>query len=143
MPAVKTIIGFLTLGLALAGCAGETKPTMQTSTERAAAKPPDENAAVDIIKQVIEAQATHFKVNRRYALSFEELVAAHLLTSEPTTAQTGYEFKLRPAADAQTYKLAVTPAASSSARSFFTDNTGVIHAETGKEATAESPALAK
>jgi hypothetical protein len=121
---------------------------MQTNTPKASSAPaathaPDETATIDAIRKVVEGQATYFKVNRRFALSFDELLEAHLLTSEPSAAQLGYEFKLRPAADAQTYKLSAVPsdASANSARSFFTDQTGIIHAETGKEATADSPAL--
>ena len=149
MARVKKGIAFLLLGVLLAACGNEPAPTMQKNSQpaaptTAAPKPPDEDAALDGIKKVIDGQATYFKVNRRYALTFDELLEARMLAAEPTAAQTGYEFKLRPAADTQTYKLFVSPAAASAtARSFFTDNKGVIHAETGKDATAESPALAK
>ena len=134
--------------LLLVACSNGPPPTMQTNTQPAGSppppKPPDENAALEGIKKVIDAQATYFKVNRRYALTFDELTEAHFLAAEPAAAQTGYEFKLRPAADAQTYKLQISPSAvSGTARFFYTDNTGTIHAETGKDATAESPAIAK
>jgi len=93
-----------------------------------AARAPDEKAAQDTLRKINEAQSTYFKLNRRYALAFEELVEAHLLTSEPSSAQTGYDFKLRPAADAQTYKLTAVPADASAAgaKSFSTDQTGAI-----------------
>ena len=92
--------------------------------------------------KINQAQSDHFKRNRRYALSFDELVEAHLIAAEPRAAQSGYDFKLRPAADAQTYKLSVSPAnASTTARYFFTDQSGTVHAETGKEATVDSPQL--
>jgi len=124
----------------LAACSGNTTSTTQTATNSAAIKAPDENAALDAVRKVSEAQATHFKVNRRYALSFDELVEAHLLGREPSAAETGYEFKLRPAADAQTYRLSAAPAGNAaSARSFFVDQTGAIRAEAGKEANADSP----
>jgi hypothetical protein len=106
-----------------------------------AAKAPDENAALDALRKGNEAQTTYFKLNRRYALTYDELVEAHLLNGEPTAAQTGYDFKLRPAADAQTYKISVAPSggAAATVRYFYTDNTGVIRAETGKDASADSP----
>jgi hypothetical protein len=140
------------LGLLLSACSSPA-PTMQgpaPATNSSPASPaspsasrvPDEAAALDAIAKINGAQATYFKLNRRYALTYEELVEAHLLTGEPTAAQTGYEFKLRPAADAQTYKLSVTPAASTpTARHFFTDQSAVIRAEEGKDASAASPKL--
>jgi len=110
------------------------------SGSTAAAKAPDENAALTMLRKITEAQSTYFKLNRRYALTYDELVDAHLLGSEPSAGQTGYEFKLRPAADAQTYRISVVPAdpGSTTARQFFTDQTGVIRGEVGKEASAGS-----
>jgi hypothetical protein len=142
---VKSWIILAILGMA-AACSGSTTPTMQTNAPRGspsanAAKAPDENVAVDTLHKITEAQSTYFKLNRRYALTYDELVDAHLLSSEPSAVQTGYEFKLRPAADAQTYRITVVPADSgfATARQFFTDQTGVIRAEAGKEASASSP----
>ena len=146
MTAVKTWIALLVIGMVLVACSSEPAPTMQSKNAPGAsasstAKPPDEAAALDALHKTIEAQSTYFKLNRRYALTYEELTEARLMKSEPTAAETGYEFKLRPAADAQTYKLSVGPtdAASTNARRFFSDQTGVVRAETGKDASAESP----
>jgi hypothetical protein len=137
---VKAAIALLVLGL-LTGCGNSAAPPATQSTPT---KTPDENATLAAISKISEGQAVFFKLNRRYALTLDELVAARLLDAEPTSPQTGYEFNLRPAADAQTYKLSVSPvAASSPARHFFTDQSGAIHAEAGKDANAESPALAK
>jgi hypothetical protein len=144
MPAVKTCILLLFLVSALSGCGSGSTSNTQTSAPGAsatsvAAKAPDENAALDTLRKISEAQSTYFKINRRYALAYDELIEAHFLNNEPGAAQTGYEFKLRPAADAQTYKISATPADSSTAaRHFFMDQTGAIHAETGKDATADS-----
>jgi hypothetical protein len=136
---VKAAIALLTLGL-LASCGSSGEPATQSTPTKA----PDENAALASISKISEAQSTFFKLNRRYALTFDELVQGRLLDAEPAASQTGYEFKLRPAADAQTYNLSISPiAASSPARHFFTDQSGVIHAEAGKDATIDSPALAK
>jgi len=139
------------MGIALTACGVDTTPKMQTETKSAApsaapasqsAKAPDENATLDVLRKINDAQSTHFKLNRRYALTFEELVEARLLASEPSAAQTGYEFKLRPAADAQTFKLSANPSNSSAtARYFFTNEKGEIHAETGKDASVDSPAV--
>src|SRR5580692_10783724 len=140
MPAVNAAIALLLLGL-LTGCSNSAVPPATQSTPT---KAPDEDATLAAISKISEGQATFFKLNRRYALSFDELVAARLLDAEPTGSQTGYEFNLRPAADAQTYKLSVSPvAAASPARHFFTDQSGAIHAEAGKDASVDSPALAK
>jgi ABC-type oligopeptide transport system substrate-binding subunit len=133
---------FLILSFAaLLGCGTNSSPATQT----AAPSPPpapNESATLDAIKKINDAQADYFKRNRRYALTFDELVDAHLLTNEPAPAQTGYEFKLRPAADAQTYKLLVSPAArSAAARYFFTDQSGTVRSETGKDATEDSPKI--
>ena len=119
------------------------KTEVKAPPPTATSKPPDENAALDALRKINDAQSTYFKVNRRFALAFDELVEARLLRSEPSTAETGYEFKLRPAADAQTFKLSVIPAGTSStaARYLFMDQTGVIRAESEKEATADSPAV--
>jgi len=130
---VKTWVALLFLGIS-AACGADTSPTP------AATRAPDETAALDVLHKAGEAQATYFKINRRYALTFDELVEAHLLSADPSTVQTGYDFKLRPAADAQTYRLLVVPGNSTTgARHFFTDQTGVIRAESGKEASADSP----
>jgi len=146
--AVKILIPLIISGMVLAGCGGEPAPTMQSKAPAAPAAPaapkaPDENAALDALLKTVQAQATHFKVNRRYALTFDELLDTRLLSSAPTAAATGYEFKLRPSADAQMYTLAVDPADSgaAAARHFFADQTGVIRVETGKVATAQSPGL--
>ena len=97
---------------------------------------------MDTIAKITDAQSNYFRRNRRYALTFEELVDAHLINTPPASAQTGYEFSLRPSADAQTYKLAVNPtAASPTARHFFSDESGTVRAEAGRDATGDSPKI--
>jgi hypothetical protein len=148
MTAVKTLLGVLLLvTIALSGCGGNT-PTMQSGTgsstggQASKGKAPDETAALDTITKISDAETNYFRKNRRYALTFDELIEAHLLNSAPDTAQTGYDFSLRPAADAQTYKLTVNPTASvPTARHFFSDESGTVHAETGKDASADSPKI--
>ena len=84
------------------------------------------------------------KRNRRYALTYDELIESHLMQQEPSQDATGYAIKLRPAADAVSYRVSaapVTPLAAS--RYFYTDQTAVIRAETGKEASVSSPEIAK
>jgi hypothetical protein len=145
MAAVKPTALLLT-ALFLAGCGSSTTPSMQNTANQAApasqpaGKAPDENAALDAIAKINDAEANYFRRNRRYALTFDELVDAHLLDSAPASAQTGYDFSLRPSADAQMYKLSVNPTAPTpSARHFFTDNSGTVHAEAGRDATPDSP----
>jgi hypothetical protein len=131
----------------LAGCGGSnTTPSMQTTANQTATasqpagKAPDESAALDAIAKINDAESNYFRRNRRYALTFDELVDAHLLDSAPVSAQMGYDFSLRPSADAQTYKLSVNPTAPTpSSRHFFSDESGTVHAEAGRDATADSP----
>src|SRR5262249_26487056 len=132
----KTLVTVMIVGILVCGCA--STPTTQNNTAKRA---PDETSALDAVHKTTEAQSIYFKLNRRYALTYDELVDARLLKTEPTAAQTGYDFKLRPAPDAQTYKLYVAPADSTAttARHFFTDQTGNIHAEIGKDASSDSP----
>jgi hypothetical protein len=147
MACVERLICWTAVVITLAGCAGSPAPTTQSGDKAAvsgvqvsSAKAPDENAALDAIAKVNGAQSTYFKLNRRYALTFDELIEAHLLKSEPTAAEAGYDFTLRPAADAQTYKLTAVPSTPSPThRHFLTDQSGTVHAETGKDATLDSP----
>ena len=141
MPRVKKQIALFLLAVALTACGNNNSPAGQPEAATASTKAPDASAALDAVRKTSEAQATYFKINRRFALTYDELVEARLMNNEPTAAQTGYEFKLRPAADAQTYKLVVVPSdpKATTVQYFFTDQTGAIRAETGKEATADSP----
>ena len=147
---MRALIYWLPIVLILAACGGNT-PSATSSGSNATTpdaeapsnpKRADENAALDAIAKINEAQSSYFKRNRRYALTLDELVDAHLLKGVPTTAEAGYDFGLRPAADAQTYNLTANPVpASSAARHFFTDQSGAVHAENGKQATADSPKI--
>ena len=145
---MKTRLALLFAGLFLTACGNSSTPSNSGSNAAPTPAAPtpaaptnlNERAALDVIGKINEAQVTYFKLNRRFALTFEELIDAKLLAADPTTTQSGYEFKLRPAADAQTYTLAAVPAvASTDARYFFTDQSGIIRAETGKDASADSP----
>ena len=132
----------------VAGCGSNPSPSVQSGANQGApaapssnAKAPDDKAALDAIAKINDAETSYFKRNRRYALTVDELVEAHLLNSDPT-AQTGYDFTLRPSADAQTYKLTVNPKeASPAARHFLTDESGAVHVEAGRDATADSPKI--
>jgi len=132
---------WLPIVLILAACGRNTTPATNTQ-EAANVKAADETAVLDAISKINEAQSNYFKRNRRYALTLDELVDARLLKDIPTTSQTGYDFTLRPAADAQTYRMSANPVnASSAARHFFTDQSGTVRAESEKDATADSPKI--
>ena len=133
--------------LVLAGCAGGSSAPQQTQTQTAAPAPPqkapDEAAAIAAIAAVNAAQKTYLARYRRYALTYEELIQVLFLKEEPTPENTGYEIKLRPAADAAQYTIAAVPATPSpAARHFFSDQTGGIRAEQGKDANVQSPTVA-
>jgi len=129
---MRLIPGFLTLCLAaslLVSCS-EGKPAADI-----AVKAPDETAALAALKEINSAQADFIRRTRRYAQTTNELIADHLLTAEPKAE--GYTILMLPSPDAGSYTITATPN-TPDARHFFTDKTGVIHAETGKAATAES-----
>ena len=132
---MRLIPGFLTLCLAaslLVSCS-EGKPAADI-----AVKAPDETAALAALKAINSAQADFIRRTRRYAQTTNELIADHLLTAEPKAE--GYTILMLPSPDAGSYTITATPN-TPDARHFFTDKTGVIHAETGKAATAESPGV--
>jgi hypothetical protein len=129
------------LALLLVGC-GATPAPEQKQSARAAQKAPDENAALSAISQVNAAQKDFFARNRRYALTYEELMQGLFLKEEPTIVKTGYDIRLRPSADAATYTVVAIPSAPSPAtRYFFSDQTGDIRGEQGKDANAQSPKI--
>ena len=136
--------------LTFAGCSGQEPVVQKTEVRLRQAPPtsqkePDEIAAVAAISDVNAAQKTYFARNRRYALTYEELAEARFLKEEPTIEKTGYDMKLRPAADAPTYTVVGIPspptASPPGARHFFSDQTGIIRAEEGKDANAQSPSI--
>jgi hypothetical protein len=95
-----------------------------------------------MLQQVNRAQEDFIRRTRRYALTYDELVAEYLLKEQPTGEATGYDIVLKPSPDAVSYSVIATPRSeASNFRHFFTDKTGVIRAETGRAATAESPQI--
>jgi hypothetical protein len=140
---------WLPIVLILVACGEKTAPATSSggnaaapaAQEAANVKAADETTVLDAISKINEAQSNYFKRNRRYALTLDELVEARLL-KDISTSQMGYDFTLRPAADAQTYRMSANPVnASSAARHFFTDQSGAVRAENGKDATADSPKI--
>ena len=107
-----------------------SNPSQETT-----AKPPDEAAALSALKQINQAQADFIRRTRRYAQGTDELIADRLLSGTP--AAEGYSIRMLPSPDAGSYTVEATPS-DPAARHFFTDKTGIIRAETGKPATAES-----
>jgi len=96
-----------------------------------------EHAAIANLGEINRAQADFLRRTRRYAQSFNELIAERLMQAEPPE-DSGYKFSLYPSPDAVSYTLTATPLAPG-ARHFFTDQTGIIRAEQNKPATAGSP----
>jgi len=127
---LRTSLSLLLATALLLSCTGAPPP--------APAKPPDEAAAIAALKELNRAQADFIRRTRRYAQRTEELISEHLLTAEPSAE--GYTLTMLPSADAVRYTVKATPA-KAEARHFFTDQTGVVRAETGKPATAESPEI--
>ena len=127
------------LSLLLFGCSGSSEKTSPAAAQGPA---PDDQAAVKYLHDVNAAQADYQHRTRRFALSFDELHDAHLLDQDPSKAATGYEISLHPSADAESYILVATPSsATPNVKYFYTDKTGIIRVEQGKEATASSPPI--
>ena len=85
----------LLVGLSLAAaCSEPAKPAP-------AVKAPDEAAVIRVLGDLNEAQTNFHHRTRRYAQEFSELVEQHLIHAEPSQDDTGYEIKMRPAADAE------------------------------------------
>ena len=141
---MKLVLAFFA-AMILAGCAGQPPVQQETAATQPAAAPqkvPDESAALAAISEVNAAQKIYIARYRRYALTYEELIEVLFLKEEPTVQKTGYDIKLRPAADAASYiVLGIPSVPSSEARHFFSDQTGVIRAEQGKDANVQSPTI--
>jgi hypothetical protein len=130
---------------AFGGCS-ETPPPEQAAAPAAIApaKPPDEAAAIQAIASVNRAQADYMLRNRRYALTYEELIEGFFLREEPAAGTLGYDVKLRPSADAVRYTILAVPSIPSpTTRHFFSDQTGEIRAEQGRDANAQSPTISQ
>jgi len=135
----RILIIFIVLTLSACGSPQPTSTPTAAAPARAT-KAPDETAAIRVLGEINKAQADYIQRNRRYALTYDELVESHFLKEEPSKDALGYEIKLRPSADAVSYTVTATPV-SSPARHFFTDKTGIIRSDASAEATASSPAI--
>jgi len=131
--------------VALTACSSPSEPKqpqVQSAAPAPVQKAPDEDAALAAIAAVNAGQKVYLARNRRYALSYEELMQGLFLKEEPLPEKTGYDINLRPSADATRYTISANPATPSpTVRHFFSDQTGEIRAEQGKEANAQSPAV--
>jgi hypothetical protein len=132
--------------VALTACSGgpstPQQPEAQSDAPAPVQKAPDEDAAIAAIAAVNAAQKDYLGRYRRYALSYEELMQVLFLKEEPGPEKTGYDISLRPSADAARYTVIANPATPSpTARHFFSDQTGEIRAEQGKDANAQSPTV--
>jgi hypothetical protein len=133
MPAMRWITAALLISLAVSGLI-----SCSESNTPATAKPADEAAAIAALKNINQAQSDFIRRTRRYAQTTAELITDHLLSAEP--AAEGYDILMLPSPDAVRYTATATPR-TPEARHFFTNQTGVIRAESGKPATAESPGI--
>src|SRR5688572_8387130 len=110
------------------------------ATEQRTQIAPDENGAIAALQAINQAQQDFIRRTRRYAQTYDELVMAVLLKERPSATTLGYDIVMRPSPDAVSYSIIATPAGNpGQVRHFFTDKTGVIRAEQGRAATAESP----
>jgi hypothetical protein len=137
---MKTLV-VIALAIMLTGCSPASAPeTAAPAPATTPATPPaNEDAAVTVLKEIAQAQKDYFQRNRRYALDYDELIMARFLKAEPSK-DTGYDFQMRPSADAATFVVSAVPTMPSSpARHFFMDQTGDVRAEAGKDATSTSP----
>jgi hypothetical protein len=101
-----------------------------------------EARALAAARDVYQAQATFMSLNRRYALTLQELVEAGTLTQDPSLADSGYRIRMRGSPSANAFSLSAEPSSSVELkRSFFVDETGVLRSELGQAATRESPEL--
>ncbi len=101
-----------------------------------------EAAALEAVRDIIEAQVIYMATQRRYGLNVEDLVGQILLPEDPSRAGLGYRFSLRGSPSADSYTLTAEPSSGvGEKRSFFADSTGVIRSELGQPATVESPEL--
>lgn len=124
-----------------AGCSQASEPAPQPVPEVVApVAKPDEAGALSWMVKINAAQRDHFDRFRRYALTTEDLVTTLMLQAEPDSKQLGYEIRLRPSAAADKYTLLALPLSDPGAhRFFFSDSTGSVRAENGKEAGPGSP----
>ena len=133
---------FIALFMAMTGCGQEPAPVAPANEAPTATTAPNEGAAVAALEAIVEAQGAYFQRNRRYALDYPELVTSRFLREEPTDAETGYKIIMKPSPDASRFTISATPLTPSpTARHLFTDQTGVIHAEQGQDASADSPQI--
>ena len=126
----------------LVSCSEAPKTNTAAGAQPTMSQSADDAGAIKSLKEINSAQADYQHRTRRFALSFDELVQAHVLNQDPSKSVTGYEISLHPSPDAESYSLTATPTVSgANAKYFFSDKSGVIRAEQGKDANAASPPI--
>lgn len=126
-----TLLAVLALSMQIS-CSESTKTT------ETAAKPPDEAGAISALKSINQAQADFIHRTRRYAQTTDELITGRFLSAKPDVE--GYNLVMLPSPDAVHYTAKATPR-TADGRHFFTDESGVIRAASGKPATMDSPGI--
>jgi hypothetical protein len=102
-----------------------------------------EAAALQAVRDIVEAQDNYMATQRRYGLNVEDLVAQILLPEDPSRAGLGYRISLRGSPAADRYTVSAEPTSGvGEKRSFFADSSGVIRSELGQPATVDSPEVA-
>src|SRR5215831_2819300 len=134
---MKRIV-IVVLLLMVCGCSAPSEKNAPT-TVQIPSKPPDDAAAVQALHDINTAQAAYLQRNRRYALSYDELMDSHFLTLDPSKSASGYDINMHPSADAESYTAVAAPLSrGAEVKSFYTDKSGIIRVERGKEATSSS-----
>ena len=138
---MKSLVTTLVVVL-LCGCASEPASSSGGTAAEPAPAEADEDGALEAVQEIVAAQAVFLTMNRRYALTVEELVGAVMLEDDPTERDTGYTIRMRGTPAADGYRItAEPPDGAVDKRSFFADASGVIRSELGQPAGADSPAL--
>ncbi len=100
-----------------------------------------EAAALGYMRTVITAQKLYNRKHGSYATSLQALVASGSFTRRMINTDRG-EYTAQFHSTGKAYSLSMTPKQFAPAhRAFFADETGVIHVEEDKPATASSPKL--
>jgi hypothetical protein len=133
----------VTVALLVLVCGCSVPPDKNApTTVQIPSKQPDDAAAVQALRDINTAQAAYLQRNRRYALSYDELLDSHLLKGDPSKSASGYDINMHPSPDAESYTAVASPLSrSAEVKSFYMDKSGIIRVERGKEATPSSPPI--
>lgn len=104
----------------------------------------NESSAIYNLRAVISAQAGFFSANSRFATGFDELTTASppFLNGDWGSAErSGYEFTMEGEDADFTSNANASAYGVTGVRGFFTDSTGIIRANQGADADADSPPI--